>query len=280
MTEMLAVVTITLFAVISPGPDFAMVTRNSLVLSRRAGVLTAFGIGLGVLVHVSYAILGVGMIIKQSAWLFHAIKLVGAAYLIWLGLKMLRTKPGASLAVAATQHLTDISALRTGFLANALNPKTTVFVLSLFVQIVSTETSMPVQIGYGAFNSLAHIAWFSIVAVSLSGREVRERLLKVRHHVDRIFGVLLVGLGIWLALGEHRDDSHLANKFGGQAEIEVAGEGEAAAANFASCDPDYHEAKMNAWRIGKDMVSPDGRVATNRVLEAYHRKNLQEGCKH
>lgn len=98
MTELIAVITITLLAVISPGPDFAMVTRNSLMLSRRAGVLTALGIGLGVLVHVTYTLVGVGLLIQQSLWLFNAIKLVGAVYLIYLGVKMLRAKPAGPLA--------------------------------------------------------------------------------------------------------------------------------------------------------------------------------------
>jgi threonine/homoserine/homoserine lactone efflux protein len=66
MSELIAVVTITLLAVVSPGPDFAMVTRNSLMLTRRAGVLTAAGIGLGVTVHVSYTLLGVGLLISRS----------------------------------------------------------------------------------------------------------------------------------------------------------------------------------------------------------------------
>lgn len=120
MTELIAVVTFTLLAVISPGPDFAMVTRNSLTLSRRAGVLTALGIGLGVLVHLTYTLLGVGLLIEQSLWLFNAIKLVGAAYLIYLGVTMLRTKPGVAPADGAAPPASDWSALRTGFLTNAL----------------------------------------------------------------------------------------------------------------------------------------------------------------
>ena len=68
MTELIVVVTITLLAVISPGPDFAMVTRNSLMLSRRSGVLTALGIGLGVTVHVSYTLLGVGLLIMRRVF--------------------------------------------------------------------------------------------------------------------------------------------------------------------------------------------------------------------
>ncbi|MDR2329287.1 MAG: LysE family transporter [Comamonas sp.] len=200
MTELLAVITITLLAVISPGPDFAMVTRNSLLLSRRAGVLTALGIGLGVLVHVAYTLLGLGLLIQQSLWLFNAIKLAGAAYLVYLGLKMLRSQPADDAPEAAAAPLSDGAALRTGFLTNALNPKTTVFMVSLFLQVVQPQTPLAVQLGYGAFISLAHIAWFSLVALCFSAGAVRGRLLAARHWIDRAFGGLLVGFGVLLAL--------------------------------------------------------------------------------
>mgnify|MGYP002804214218 FL=1 len=200
MTELIADITITLLAVISPGPDFAMVTRNSLMLSRRAGVLTALGIGLGVLVHVTYTLVGVGLLIQQSLWLFNAIKLVGAVYLVYLGVKMLRAKPSGALADSAVAPLSDVAALRTGFLTNALNPKTTVFIVSLFMQVVRPETPLAVQIGYGAFISVAHMAWFGLVALCFSAGAVRDRLLAVRHWIDRAFGGLLVGFGVLLAV--------------------------------------------------------------------------------
>lgn len=200
MTELLAVITITLLAVISPGPDFAMVTRNSLLLSRRAGVLTALGIGLGVLVHVAYTLLGLGLLIQQSLWLFNAIKLAGAAYLVYLGLKMLRAQPVGDGPDAVAAPLSDAAALRTGFLTNALNPKTTVFMVSLFLQVVRPETPLAVQLGYGAFISVAHMAWFSLVALCFSAGTVRARLLAARHWIDRAFGGLLVGFGVLLAL--------------------------------------------------------------------------------
>ncbi|MEG0822372.1 MAG: LysE family transporter [Burkholderiaceae bacterium] len=200
MTELIAVITITLLAVISPGPDFAMVTRNSLMLSRRAGVLTALGIGLGVLVHVTYTLVGVGLLIQQSLWLFNAIKLVGAAYLVYLGVKMLRAKPVGALADGPGSPLSDGAAMRTGFLTNALNPKTTIFIVSLFMQVVRPDTPLAVQIGYGAFISVAHMAWFSLVALCFSAGAVRDRLLAVRHWIDRAFGGLLLGFGVLLAL--------------------------------------------------------------------------------
>lgn len=203
MTEMIAVITITMLAVISPGPDFALVSRNSLLLSRRAGVLTAVGIGAGVLVHLSYTLLGVGLLMTQSIWLFNLLKLAGAAYLIWLGIRMLKSPPpddgkndGNGGAAAA---LSDLGAFRAGFLTNALNPKTTVFVVSLFMQVVQPGTPLAVQLGYGAFISLAHLLWFSLVALLFSAGPVRSRMMALRHWVDRVFGALLVGFGALLA---------------------------------------------------------------------------------
>jgi threonine/homoserine/homoserine lactone efflux protein len=97
--------------------------------------------------------------------------------------------------------LSDLAALRTGFFANVLNPKTTLFIVSLFIQVVRPETPLAVQIGYGGFISVAHMAWFALVALCFSTGTVRQLLLAVRHWVDRVFGGLLVGFGVLLAVG-------------------------------------------------------------------------------
>lgn len=199
MTELLAVITITILAVISPGPDFAMVSRNSLLLSRRAGLFTALGIGLGVLAHVSYTLLGVGLLMQQSLLLFNVVKFSGAVYLIWLGIKMLRSKADGAVTDCRVTPLSDIGALRTGFLTNALNPKTTILIVSLFMQVVKPETPLMVQIGYGIFISVVHIAWFSLAGLCFSAGIVRDRFLAARHWLDRTFGGLLVIFGVLLA---------------------------------------------------------------------------------
>ncbi|MDH4557835.1 LysE family translocator [Pseudomonas sp. BN417] len=200
MSEWIAVISITLLACISPGPDFAMVSRNGLLLSRRAGVLTAVGIGLGVLVHVSYTLLGLGLLLQQSLWLFNALELAGAAYLVYLGVKMLRAKPATDQLDTPAAALSDIAALRTGFLTNALNPKTSVFIVSLFMQVVRPDTALVTQVAYGGFIAVAHIGWFSLVALCFSAGPVREKLLAARHWIDRVFGGLLVSFGVLLAL--------------------------------------------------------------------------------
>jgi threonine/homoserine/homoserine lactone efflux protein len=169
MTELIAVVTITLLAVISPGPDFAMVSRNSLLLSRRAGVLTACGIG--------------------------------AAYLIYLGFTLLRNAAHHDAAPTTTPAaISDFAALKTGFLTNALNPKTTIFVVSLFMQVVSPHTPLGVQIGYGLFIAAVHIFWFAAVALLFSAPGVNARFLRLRRGIDRTFGGLLIAFGALLAI--------------------------------------------------------------------------------
>lgn len=200
MNEWIAVVTITLLACISPGPDFALVSRNSLLLSRRTGVLTAAGIGLGVVVHVCYTLLGLGMVLQHSLWLFSALKMVGAGYLIYLGIRMLGTMPAVGQFATPAAAQSDIAALRTGFLTNALNPKTSIFIVSLFIGVVQPETTLPMQIAYGVFISVAHITWFSLVAMFFSTGQIRDKLIAVRHWVDRVFGGLLVSFGVILAI--------------------------------------------------------------------------------
>jgi RhtB (resistance to homoserine/threonine) family protein len=201
MIETVSFVTITILAVMSPGADFAMVTRNSIVLSRRAGLLTAVGISLGVLVHVAYSMLGIGIVIAQSILLFNVIKILGAGYLIYLGATMLRAKKASATQEAeAPPPISALAALRVGFLTNALNPKTTLFFVSLFPQVISSHTSILEQLGYGAFISLTHLVWFAFVACVFSSSVARAAITAVRHLIERGIGGILVTLGVGLAL--------------------------------------------------------------------------------
>ena len=200
MNEWLTVITITTLAVISPGPDFAMVSRNSLLLSRRAGVLTAVGIALGVWVHVTYTLLGVGLLMKQSLVLFNIVKLLGALYLIHIGIQMLRTQPGEIQSQISNQPPSDWAALRTGFLTNALNPKTTLFVVSVFSQVVQPGAPSWVLVSYGLFISVAHGAWFTAVACVLATPAIRNRVLQKAQWLNRGIGAVLMAMGIALAL--------------------------------------------------------------------------------
>lgn len=204
MTELLAVAIITILAVISPGADFAMVTRNSLLHGRRAGVLCALGIALGVQVHVFYTMFGVGLLIAHAPTLLQGIKLVGAAYLVWIGWKTLSAKPLPRGETAGNSvdapTLSTSAALRMGFLTNALNPKTTLFVVSTYTQVVQPDTPLLAQFGYGLFMSAAHAVWFALVAAVFASGALRRSLLARQRIVDGVIGAILIGLGLALGL--------------------------------------------------------------------------------
>ena len=200
MIELAAVATITILAVISPGADFAMVTRNSILYGRSAGLLASLGIALGVQLHVLYTMLGVGLVLQKSPGLFSIIKLIGAVYLVYVGYKTFFTPRPSTSSAAPLKELDAIDALRTGFFTNALNPKTTLFVVSVYTQIVQPETSIAVQVGYGLFMSMAHWVWFSLVTVFFSEEHLRSKMLRHQLVLNRMIGIVLASLGFWLAL--------------------------------------------------------------------------------
>lgn len=200
MAEVIAVAIITILAVISPGPDFAMVTRNSYLYGRQSGLLAAVGIALGIQVHVTYTIMGIGLIISHSPLLFSTIKIVGAIYLIYIGYKTFFTKNKLDVDLSSASKMTAFGALRTGFFTNALNPKATLFVVSVYTQVVNPDTPLWLQISYGLFMSFAHWIWFSLVALFFSHSTLRLAMLNKQKFINKIIGGILMGLGVSLAL--------------------------------------------------------------------------------
>jgi len=195
VTELLAVALFTILAVISPGADFAMVTRSSYAQGRRAGLAAAVGIALGVQVHVLYTVLGIALIISQSPALFLGMKVLGAGYLIYLGYQSLTNTARINLE-GQPSGSSLLAVLRTGFLTNALNPKTMLFVISAYTQVVQSGSPLTLDFAYGAFMSFAHWAWFSLVAVFFSSAGLRKAMIERQQVVDRVIGVALIGLGL------------------------------------------------------------------------------------
>ncbi len=198
MTELIAVAVITALAVISPGADFAMIVRNSYLHGRSTGLVSAAGVATGVLVHVTYTMLGVGLLIASSTALFTAIKLIGAAYLVYVGIKTFRARP-VELDLERTVEISKSGAFRSGFLTNVLNPKTTLFVVSTFTQVVQPGTPVLQQGAYGLFMSFAHLVWFGAVAMFFSHSRLRAAMLRGQRALNKVIGSVLGGLGVSLA---------------------------------------------------------------------------------
>ena len=137
--QFVIVLGVQLLGLMSPGPDFAIVTKQAITHGRKTGIATAIGITAGISVHVGYSLLGLGYIMTQSILLFNVIKYAGAAYLIYIGIKSLLAKAPNSSAPDSPTPLAAPSyrkAITTGFLTNVLNPKATLFMFSLFTQVI------------------------------------------------------------------------------------------------------------------------------------------------
>lgn len=199
LDEFLLIVISHFFAVASPGPDFALVLKQSIQKGRKNALVTSAGIATGILVHVSYCVLGVAIVISQSPTLFAVLKYLAAAYLAYIGVMALRAKPATQQAeqlLIHTQPESMVKAFSRGFLVNALNPKATLFFLSLFTLVISVETPLLIQAGYGLYMAIATLIWFSFLSVVLSKVQVRGFFLRAGHWFDRGIGVVLIGLAV------------------------------------------------------------------------------------
>ncbi len=199
--QLLTVTLVALLAVISPGPDFVIVSRNSLLYSKKVGLSTAFGIALGTMVWIVLSLVGVSLVLSKAVIVFTFIKYVGAAYLIYIGWKCIRAK--AMDFDRDQKKERDISvreAFMTGFVTNLLNAKAALFFVSFFSVILSPETPVYMRIMYGAEISLIALVWFSLVATVLSIGPIKSFFQKVGVWFERVTGAVLVALGIKIAV--------------------------------------------------------------------------------
>jgi RhtB (resistance to homoserine/threonine) family protein len=193
--------------IMTPGPDMALIIARSTQQGTRAGMVTALGVGGGLFVHIAAAAIGLSALVATSAMAFAALKWIGAIYLVYIGIQLLRT-PTEPKSRADTLLALPTVPLRQlfiqGFLSNALNPKVAVFFLAFLPQFVDSDSPYKpaafIILGL-LFNVLGTmwnlgVAWCSgIVAASNAyGR------LKV--WLERTIGAVLVGVGIRLALAE------------------------------------------------------------------------------
>jgi RhtB (resistance to homoserine/threonine) family protein len=200
--EFLSLMAVFLVAAVTPGADFACVLRESVAHGRRAGIAAAIGVGSAILVHVAYTVLGIGLVVAHSVVAFTIVKWAGAAYLVWLGLKSLRAPPpvlpdpgGPDSAAPPLRR-----SLAIGALTNLLNPKATLFFVSLFSTIVSPTTPIVMQFGYGLAMAAVLAGWFTLVALFLTTPPARAAFVRAGRWINRATGLVLIGLGVRIAL--------------------------------------------------------------------------------
>lgn len=193
--HLLPFVAVSAIVVVTPGVDMALVTKNALLHGRSAARATAMGVNLGIFLWSLSAALGLAAVIAASAVAFTAIKLVGALYLVYLGVRALLGAREPTIAPARG------SAFRQGLASNLLNPKIAVFFTSLLPQFVDTAHAAPQDLLLlGLLFNCMGVIWLLVYAeLAARGRDVLARP-RIKRALDRLSGVALVALGFRLAL--------------------------------------------------------------------------------
>ncbi len=201
--QLISLALIHFFAVLSPGPDLAIVIKNSVHEGRRAGLLTSIGIGVGVAVHVMYALLGVGLFLSNHPTYLSVIKYFGVCYLLYLGVNLIFSKPKTYQEKNDQQDVIsagkNFAFFKKGFIVNVLNPKATLFFLAIFTSLLSLETPMAIQVMYGFYLCLATMIWFALMSLFFSKKAIRYKFLSIGHWFDRIMGMILIIFSIKIA---------------------------------------------------------------------------------
>ena len=200
--SLLLLATVCFLAMASPGPDFVIVMRNALAYPLRQALATAAGIVAGCMLHATYCLIGLAVVVSQSIVAFSVIKMAGACYLVYLGIKGLRSNGGKVTETGEAIRKTPSCsrAFLEGFLCNALNPKCAVFLLSLFTQFITASASSFEKVEVATVFVLESAIYWPLLVLLLQRGRIKDFINKWRQGIDRICGAALVALGIRVAL--------------------------------------------------------------------------------
>jgi threonine/homoserine/homoserine lactone efflux protein len=202
----IAVATIQMLAVSSPGPDFFLEIRNTLQYSRKIGIYTSLGFALGNIVHISYSIFGV-QYLKNNDYIMNIVQLLGAIYIIYIGLQAIGII-GAKLKVEKNEdvensnaEITVFEAVKMGIITNLLNAKAALYFISIFTVMIPTSTPSSVVFGIGLVMIVITFIWFSLVAYFFTKPKVKSIYLKQEKMINKILGLVLIFFGLKLIWG-------------------------------------------------------------------------------
>lgn len=196
---LLLITSIHLLAAASPGPDFILVSQQTLSHGKKAGFMCSIGIALGLSIHIIYSALGLAAVIANSSTTLWVIKILGGSYLLYLGFQGIRAKPSALKQpddLSSQIKRSSLKNIGVGFLCNALNPKAPIYFVALFTVVLSPDLPLLHLVIYGLWMMTIQLAWFSSVVVLLSRPKINEKFQRLGHWIDRILGGAMILVGI------------------------------------------------------------------------------------
>ncbi|MBS9424655.1 LysE family transporter [Photorhabdus caribbeanensis] len=199
----LVVITISTLGMLSPGPDFFLVVKNAIRYQRSAAMMTVVGLIAAIACHMAYCVAGLAIVITTTPWLFNLMKYAGAAYLIWIGINGLLSRGSNSISLdnQPRQIVTFKKAFMQGFLCNLLNPKATLFFLAIFTQLLNVNSGVGEKLWYASIIWGLAVIYWPLLVILIQSAPVRRGLAKTQKIIDKLLGIVLIGLGVKVALG-------------------------------------------------------------------------------
>ena len=202
MEQFLTIALAHMFAVASPGPDFALVSRQSIKHGRKVAITTSIGIGFGILFHTMYCILGIDVLVNNNSWLIRIWTNFCSFYLLYLGLTSILTKSKSLENIHLSQNLDSpsnkINGFFTGLMTNALNVKATWFFLAIFLH--ADDASIYLKIVYGLWMSFITILWFVCISIFLTNKKFTKVYNKYYSLINKMMGFILIYIAIKIYL--------------------------------------------------------------------------------
>lgn len=170
---------------------------------KKSGLLTALGVSLALIIHLSYTLVGLGVLIAESPFLYTLLKYTGVAYLFYIGssglISSFRNSPSFDLKYSkSVKQISSAKALMQGFFTNLLNPKAAIFFISLFSQFIDSNTPLLLRVEYAFINWSIAISWFLFLSYLVTSRGFIGKINHFRVYIDRVMGGALMLLGMKL----------------------------------------------------------------------------------
>lgn len=191
-------------AIVSPGPNFLVISRLALSRSRRLAIGATFGIATASIIYAALTMFGLSALVLSFSWLGDTLRVLGGAYLVWLGIQAWRsgTRKLPSEVTGACAGRGLMHGFRIGFLTEITNPKAIAFYLGLFAAAVPAATPLWAKLTVLCAGGAMEVAWYTVVAFALSSDPMRVRYQQTRRLVDRVLGTLLIAVGLKVVFDE------------------------------------------------------------------------------
>jgi len=181
-----------------PGANTAIIIRNTVQGSRRRGFITALGLATALAIHVLLSIIGLAALISETPTLYTAIRWLGSAYLVYMGITYIFTRSLQEDSELPSGSSNDFVA---GMMISLFNPKVLIMFIAIFSHIMQDISGWEIKTLYAVTPVLVEFSWLSIIVLLLSQPKIQNRMNRVRHSLERIIGSGLILLGVKLGLG-------------------------------------------------------------------------------